>query len=233
MQWHSSKASSPGNRDRPYRAGRSDWIKVKNPDAPAATRLIDGRGRPMTRTICMALAFALILSAAPARSQRLENSVRLENLDGVKEVMLTVSALAAEGGCKTLKDRELVTAAQFTANQSTRLRFVSFEDFWKKALAAHERNPTPLEAQLRISLTALTVGNACIVNVDARLTRDVEGGHFYDGKPNGGKSQQLVWSDSVLLYAPLMRIESYTEHAIDNFIKRVVNLWVSSQSSQP
>jgi bifunctional non-homologous end joining protein LigD len=29
-------------RDRPYRSGRSpDWLKVKNPDAPAATRLID------------------------------------------------------------------------------------------------------------------------------------------------------------------------------------------------
>jgi ATP-dependent DNA ligase len=26
-------------RDRPYRSGRSpDWVKVKNPDAPAATR---------------------------------------------------------------------------------------------------------------------------------------------------------------------------------------------------
>jgi bifunctional non-homologous end joining protein LigD len=30
-------------RDRPYRSGRSpDWIKVKNPDAPATTRLIEG-----------------------------------------------------------------------------------------------------------------------------------------------------------------------------------------------
>jgi ATP-dependent DNA ligase len=29
-------------RDRPYRSGRSpDWIKVKNPDAPAATRVIE------------------------------------------------------------------------------------------------------------------------------------------------------------------------------------------------
>jgi bifunctional non-homologous end joining protein LigD len=29
-------------RDRPYRSGRSpDWIKVKNPDAPAATRAIE------------------------------------------------------------------------------------------------------------------------------------------------------------------------------------------------
>jgi bifunctional non-homologous end joining protein LigD len=30
-------------RDRPYRSGRSpDWIKVKNPDAPTATRLTEG-----------------------------------------------------------------------------------------------------------------------------------------------------------------------------------------------
>ena len=30
-------------RDRPYRSGRSpDWIKVENPDAPAATRVIEG-----------------------------------------------------------------------------------------------------------------------------------------------------------------------------------------------
>jgi bifunctional non-homologous end joining protein LigD len=30
-------------RDKPYRSGRSpDWIKVKNPDAPAMTRLIEG-----------------------------------------------------------------------------------------------------------------------------------------------------------------------------------------------
>ena len=30
-------------RDRPDRSGRSpDWIKIKNPDAPAATRLIEG-----------------------------------------------------------------------------------------------------------------------------------------------------------------------------------------------
>jgi ATP-dependent DNA ligase len=29
--------------DRPYRSGRSpDWVKVKNPDAPAAMRLIEG-----------------------------------------------------------------------------------------------------------------------------------------------------------------------------------------------
>jgi ATP-dependent DNA ligase len=29
-------------RDKPYRSGRSpDWIKVKNPDAPAATRVIE------------------------------------------------------------------------------------------------------------------------------------------------------------------------------------------------
>ncbi|MGA8228364.1 MAG: hypothetical protein WCA55_17715 [Xanthobacteraceae bacterium] len=30
-------------RDKPYRSGRSpDWIKVKNPHAPAVTRLIEG-----------------------------------------------------------------------------------------------------------------------------------------------------------------------------------------------
>ena len=29
-------------RDRPYRSGRSpDWIKVKNPDAPAASRVME------------------------------------------------------------------------------------------------------------------------------------------------------------------------------------------------
>ena len=29
-------------RDRPYRSGRSpDWVKVKNPNAPAATRVIE------------------------------------------------------------------------------------------------------------------------------------------------------------------------------------------------
>jgi bifunctional non-homologous end joining protein LigD len=29
-------------RDRPYRSGRSpDWIKIKNPDAPAATRILE------------------------------------------------------------------------------------------------------------------------------------------------------------------------------------------------
>lgn len=29
-------------RDRPYRSGRSiDWIKVKNPDSPAVTRLLE------------------------------------------------------------------------------------------------------------------------------------------------------------------------------------------------
>jgi ATP-dependent DNA ligase len=29
-------------RDRPYQSGRcADWIKVKNPDAPAATRPIE------------------------------------------------------------------------------------------------------------------------------------------------------------------------------------------------
>jgi bifunctional non-homologous end joining protein LigD len=31
-------------RDKPYRSGRSpDWIKVKNPNAPAATRVIEPR----------------------------------------------------------------------------------------------------------------------------------------------------------------------------------------------
>jgi len=30
-------------RDRPYQSGRTkDWIKIKNPDAPAATRVIEG-----------------------------------------------------------------------------------------------------------------------------------------------------------------------------------------------
>jgi ATP-dependent DNA ligase len=30
-------------RDRPYKSGRcSDWVKVKNPDARAATRVIEG-----------------------------------------------------------------------------------------------------------------------------------------------------------------------------------------------
>jgi hypothetical protein len=29
-------------RDRPYRSGRSpDWTKVKNPDAPAASRIME------------------------------------------------------------------------------------------------------------------------------------------------------------------------------------------------
>jgi len=29
-------------RDRPYRSGRcADWVKVKNPDAPAATRIME------------------------------------------------------------------------------------------------------------------------------------------------------------------------------------------------
>ena len=28
--------------DRPYRSGRSpDWLKIKNPDAPAASRVIE------------------------------------------------------------------------------------------------------------------------------------------------------------------------------------------------
>jgi bifunctional non-homologous end joining protein LigD len=30
-------------RDRPYRSGRTtEWVKIKNPDAPAAIRLIEG-----------------------------------------------------------------------------------------------------------------------------------------------------------------------------------------------
>jgi ATP-dependent DNA ligase len=30
-------------RDRPYRSGRSrDWVKVKNPHTPAASRVIEG-----------------------------------------------------------------------------------------------------------------------------------------------------------------------------------------------
>jgi ATP-dependent DNA ligase len=30
-------------RDRPYKSGRSpDWIMIKNPDAPAATGVIEG-----------------------------------------------------------------------------------------------------------------------------------------------------------------------------------------------
>jgi bifunctional non-homologous end joining protein LigD len=38
-----SKASSPSARDRPYQSGRSaDWIRVKNPAAPAANRVIEG-----------------------------------------------------------------------------------------------------------------------------------------------------------------------------------------------
>jgi bifunctional non-homologous end joining protein LigD len=29
-------------RDRPYRSGRSpDWVKVRNPEAPAATRIME------------------------------------------------------------------------------------------------------------------------------------------------------------------------------------------------
>jgi bifunctional non-homologous end joining protein LigD len=28
-------------RDRPYRSGRTTWIKVKNPDAPAAMRILE------------------------------------------------------------------------------------------------------------------------------------------------------------------------------------------------
>jgi hypothetical protein len=34
-------------RDRPYRSGRSpDWVKIKNPGAPAVIRVIEGGGRP-------------------------------------------------------------------------------------------------------------------------------------------------------------------------------------------
>jgi bifunctional non-homologous end joining protein LigD len=34
-------------RDRPYRSGRSpDWVKVKNPDAPAATRILEWNRHP-------------------------------------------------------------------------------------------------------------------------------------------------------------------------------------------
>jgi len=38
-----SAAAQPAkHRDKPYRSGRSpDWIKVKNPDAPAATRILE------------------------------------------------------------------------------------------------------------------------------------------------------------------------------------------------
>ena len=33
-------------RDRPYRSGRStDWIKIKNPDAPATLRLLEDEQR--------------------------------------------------------------------------------------------------------------------------------------------------------------------------------------------
>ena len=33
----------PSTAERPYRTGRFlDWIKVENPDAPAATRVIEG-----------------------------------------------------------------------------------------------------------------------------------------------------------------------------------------------
>jgi len=37
-----STEHSASVRDAPYRSGRSpDWIKVKNPDAPAATRVME------------------------------------------------------------------------------------------------------------------------------------------------------------------------------------------------
>jgi predicted DNA-binding ribbon-helix-helix protein len=39
-------------RDRPYRSGRSpDWVKVKNQDAPAATRVIEKFDRRRKRAI--------------------------------------------------------------------------------------------------------------------------------------------------------------------------------------
>ena len=38
-----SNASSPSVATEAYRSGRSkDWIKIKNPSAPAATRVIEG-----------------------------------------------------------------------------------------------------------------------------------------------------------------------------------------------
>jgi bifunctional non-homologous end joining protein LigD len=43
---HACKLGAEGivakRRDRPYRSGRCvDWVKVKNPDAPAATRIME------------------------------------------------------------------------------------------------------------------------------------------------------------------------------------------------
>jgi bifunctional non-homologous end joining protein LigD len=56
-------------RDRPYRSGRcADWVKVKNPDAPAATRALElvNRGRGMTtllrRSSCSVALLASLLS---------------------------------------------------------------------------------------------------------------------------------------------------------------------------
>ena len=48
--------ASSKRRDAPYRSGRSpDWLKVKNPDAPAATRVL----------ICLA-ALGMIGTTRPA-----------------------------------------------------------------------------------------------------------------------------------------------------------------------
>jgi ATP dependent DNA ligase domain len=56
-------------RDRPYRSGRSpDWIKVKNPDAPAATRILE-----WWRSISIAF---LPNQAQPAPRNALISSVR-------------------------------------------------------------------------------------------------------------------------------------------------------------
>jgi bifunctional non-homologous end joining protein LigD len=39
---HGAEGIVAKRRDRPYRSGRSpDWVKVKNPNAPAATRIIE------------------------------------------------------------------------------------------------------------------------------------------------------------------------------------------------
>jgi hypothetical protein len=207
------------------KANLSRISTMADPNHPPGTPMTLCNMRELTAS-CTAFAFfTLMLLVAPARS------AGLESLDGVNEVLLQVAGAAAAQGCKALKEQELITAAQFTANQSTKLRFVTFEDFWAKALATRELNPTPLQAELWIFVSGATIGNACAVNVDVRLVRAVEGGHYYDGMPIKGKATyQFVWSDSVLLYAPLTQIESYTEHAIDDLIKRVVNLWTASQS---
>jgi ATP-dependent DNA ligase len=47
MRWHNPapvrhEGIVAKRRDRPYRSGRSlDWIKMKNPDAPAATSVME------------------------------------------------------------------------------------------------------------------------------------------------------------------------------------------------